>query len=187
MSQNQPELTEPLTARITNFTVEHVVIPSRRSYDEVIGAVEGRIGLYGNWEVIPHQLRAMNASWEQVADITGPLIGTSGFTAFVKMEQGVLLSLIGKPKRITQYVLGNHMIGVMMIEEQPEVGLYAPPKLLVYEDYSGQTFIAYDRIASFVKQYQNEQVSTIALLVDQKMEELAKAATGYDQDLSAEG
>lgn len=178
---------ELLTPQITRFTTEHVVVPSKRTYREVIGALEARIGVYGNWEVIPQQLAVMDASWEQVAEITEPLIGTSGFTAFVKMEQGVLLSLTGKLKRITQYSLGNHLIGVMMIEEVPEVGLYAPPKLLVYEDYEGRTFIAYDRIASLVSQYQNEQVTNVAQLVDQKLDELARAATGIDEEASAEG
>jgi uncharacterized protein (DUF302 family) len=164
--------------QVTHVTIEHVVMPSKHSYAEVIGALEARIGVYGNWEVIPHQLAAMNASWEQVAEITGPLIGSSGFTAFVKMEQGILLSLTGKPKRITQYALGNHLIGVMMLEEVPEVGLYAPPRLLVYEDYDGGVFVAYDRLTSLVGLYQNEHVTNVARLVDQKLDELARAATG---------
>src|ERR1051325_4290541 len=117
MSQGQIEKVETLNPpQITQIAVEHVVVPSTRSYADVIAALEARIGVYGNWEVIPRQLEAMNASWEQVAEITGPLIGTSGFTAFVKMEQGILLSLTGKPKRITQYSLGNATIGVLMVE-----------------------------------------------------------------------
>jgi uncharacterized protein (DUF302 family) len=164
--------------RITHVTVEHVVVPSNLPYADVIVALEARVGVYGNWEVIPHQLAAMKASWEQVAEITLPLIGTSGFTSFVKMEQGILLSLTGKQKRITLYALGNHLLGVHMIEEVPEVGLYAPPRLLVYEDYTGRTCITYDRLTSLVSQYENEQVTNMARLVDQKMHELALAATG---------
>ncbi len=164
--------------QITTMTVEHVVIPSQRTFDEVVVALESRIGLYGNWEVLPHLLAARGASWEEVAELTLPLIGSSGFTNFVKMEQGVLLSLTGKPKRINLYALGNHLLGVHMIEEVPEVGLYAPPRLVIYEDYHGQTFLAYDRIATLVSQYQNEQVSAMASLVDQKMHDLALAAAG---------
>lgn len=184
MSQSKEEQANIVSLpQITHFTVEHVVVPSKRSYAEVIGALEARVGVYGNWEVIPLQLAAMNASWEQVMEITHPLIGTSGFTAFVKMEQGVLLSLTGKPKHLTQYSLGNHMIGVLMIEQVPEVGLYAPPRLLIYEDYEGKTFVAYDRLVSLVSQYQNEEVTNIARLVDQKLDELAKAVTGCEQEM----
>ena len=84
MSQGEIQRVETLSIpqpHITHLTVEHVVVPSRYSYAEVIGALEARVGVYGNWEVIPHQLAAMNACWEQVAEITQPLIGTSGFTA----------------------------------------------------------------------------------------------------------
>ncbi|NJO81471.1 MAG: DUF302 domain-containing protein [Blastochloris sp.] len=177
MNQTIVEQEERAQVHQTQFTTEHVVVSSRRSYEEVIGGLEQRVGVYGNWEVIPHQLAAMHASWEQVAQITEPLIGSSGFTTFVKMEQGLLLSLTGKPKRITQYVLGNHLLGIMMVEEVPEIGLYAPPRLLVYEDYAGQTFVAYDRLVSLVHQYQNEQVTNVAQLVDQKLAELVLAVT----------
>ncbi|MBM7845198.1 DUF302 domain-containing protein [Herpetosiphon giganteus] len=165
---------------ITHFTVEHVVVPSRYSFEEIITALEARVGVYGNWEIIPHQLAASKASWEDVSEKITPLIGESGFTTFVKMEQGLLLSLTGKPKRIVQYVLGNPMIGVMMIEEVPEAGLYIPPKLLVYEDYDRRAFVSYDRTASLLSQYQNEQLTQIAKLVDHKLDELAKAVTGND-------
>lgn len=179
MSQsNTEEAGKNSPLRTIFLTVEHVVVQSERSYEQVIAALEERVGLPANWEVLPRQLAAMNASWEQVVERTQALIGTSGLTTFVKMEQGILLSLTGKPKRITQYSLGNHMIGVLMIEQVGEVGLYAPPRLLVYEDYEGRTFIAYDKLTSLVSQYQNEEVTNVAQLVDQKLEELAMEATG---------
>ena len=177
MNQTIVDQEEPVRVHTTQFTTEHVVVSSQRSYEEVIGALEQRVGVYGNWEVIPHQLAAMHASWEHVAQITEPLMGSSGFTTFVKMEQGLLLSLTGKPKRITQYVLGNHLLGVMMVEEVPEIGLYAPPRVLVYEDYTGHTFVAYDHLVSLVRQYENEQVINVAQLVDQKLDELVQAIT----------
>lgn len=165
------------------FTVEHIVIPSDRSYREVTGELEARLGPSGDWEILPQQLAARNLSWEEVAEFTLPLIGTSNFTAFVKMDQGTLLSLTGKPKRIAQYSIGNHLIGVQMIEEHPEIGLYAPPRLVVYENYEGQTFVAYDRLTSLVAQYHNETITTIAMLVDQKMDDLIREATGNYQDI----
>jgi uncharacterized protein (DUF302 family) len=182
MSHSTKQLETASSPIVTRFTVEHIVVPSSRSYEEVLIALEARVGIPGDWEVLPRQLASMHLSWEQVVEMTQPLIGTSGFTTFVKMEQGILLSLTGKPKKITQYSLGNHMIGVYMLEYLPEVGLYAPPRLLVYEDYEGHAYIAYDRLTSLVSQYQNEEVTNIARLVDLKMEELANAATGTGQD-----
>jgi len=96
------------------------------------------------------------------------------------MDIGTLLSLTGKPKRMSQYSIGNHLLGVQMIEEIAEISLYAPPRLLLYENYEGTTCIAYDQLASLVAQYQNEEVMNIARLVDQRLEALARAATGND-------
>jgi uncharacterized protein (DUF302 family) len=183
MLHSEREQVESLgSLHVTHFTVEHVVVPSRYPFDQVITALESRVGVYGNWEVIPHQLASMGASWEKVTEMTMPLIGTSGFTTFVKMEQGLLLSLTGKPKRIVQYILGNPMIGVMMIEEVPEAGLYVPPKLVVYEDYDGRAFVSYDRTESLLSQYENELVTNVARLVDQKLDELARLVTGNQSD-----
>ena len=177
MSQTQTEQ----GIRVTHFTVEHVVVPSEQSFAQVVAALEARLGLPADWEVLPQQLADRHLSWEEVADLTLPLIGTSGFTTFIKMDQGTILSLTGKTKRIAQYSIGNHLLGVQMIEEIPEIGLYAPPRLLVYEDYEGQTFIAYDQLSSLVAQYQNDQITSIASFVDQKLEELARGATGNRQ------
>lgn len=187
MSQTEKKAAERTGAtRVTSFVVEHVVVPSNNSYAQVTGELEARLGPPANWEVLPQQLAARNLSWEEVTDFTWSLIGTSGFTTFVKMEQGTLLSLTGKPKRIAQYSIGNHMIGVQMIEEQPEIGLYAPPRLVVYEDYEGQTFVAYDRLTSLVSQYHDDTVMSVARLVDQKMDELIRAATGNHQETQPE-
>lgn len=165
---------------ITSFTVEHVVVSSTRSFAQVIAALEARLGLPADWEVLPQQLAARGLSWEEVAELTMPLIGTSGFTTFIKMDQGTVLSLTGRPKRIAQYSIGNHLLGVQMIEAIPEIGLYAPPRLLVYEDYEGQTFLAYDQLSSLVAQYQDEEVTSIARFVDLKLEELARGAAGRE-------
>jgi uncharacterized protein (DUF302 family) len=165
------------TPRITSYTVEHVVVPSSQPFDELVVALERRLGLYGNWEMLPQQLASRKASWQEVTEATQALIGTSGFTIFVKMDQGTLLSLTGKPKRIIQYALGNHLLGVHMVEHIAEIGLYAPLRMLVYEDYEGGACIAYDRLSSLVSQYQNEEVIQVARLVDQKLEELAMQVT----------
>ncbi|SRR5579885_1411369 len=177
-----PEDEKEQAVRLTSFSVEHVVVPSKQSFAQVTAALEARLGLPADWEVLPQQLAARNLTWEEVADLTMPLIGTSGFTTFIKMDEGTVLSLTGKPKRIAQYSIGNHLLGVQMIEVIPEIGLYAPPRLLVYDDYEGRTFIAYDQLSSLVAQYHNDEVTNIARFVDQKLEELARAATDNEQE-----
>jgi uncharacterized protein (DUF302 family) len=113
-----------------------------------------------------------------VTQITEALAGTSGFTILAKLNLGGLLSLTGKPKKVAQYALGNPLLAVQMIEHAPEVGLYAPLRLVVYEDSAGACFIAYDRPSSLLGQYQQEEIDRIARQLDEKLAKLVAGAAG---------
>ena len=108
-------------------------------------------------------------------------LGTGGFSIFSKVEQGQLLSLAGKPRRVSQYAIGNPLLAIQMIEHVPEVALYAPLRLAVYEGEQGRTFVAYDRFSSLLSQYNRPEVTQIAQLVEQKLEALVAEATGGKQ------
>jgi len=164
--------------RVTQLTVEHVVVPSTQPYGATVQALEAQLGIWGNWDAIGLQLAEASASWQEVARITEALAGTSGFTIMAKINLGGLLSLTGKPKKVAQYVLGNPLLAVQMIEHAPEVGLYAPLRLVVYEDSAGACFIAYDLPSSLLGQYQREEVDRIALLLDAKLAKLVARAAG---------
>jgi uncharacterized protein (DUF302 family) len=120
-----------------------------------------------------------HASWEQITQAIEKRLGTSGFSIFGKVEQGLLLSLAGKPRGAGQYSIGNPLLAIQMIEHVPEVALYAPLRLAVYEGEQGKTFIAYDRFSSLLSQYERVEIGPIAKLVEQKLEQLvAEAAKG---------
>lgn len=99
------------------------------------------------------QAAAAHASWEQVTEAIEKRLGASGFSIFSKVEQGQLLSLMGKPKHVSQYAIGNPLLAIQVIEPVPEVALYAPLRLAVYEEEGGTTFVAYDRFSSLLSQY----------------------------------
>ena len=58
-------------------------------------------------------------------------------------------------------------------EHVPEVALYAPLRLTVYEGNDGRTFVAYEHFTSQLAQYQREEIMHIAQLVEQKLEALS--------------
>ena len=156
----------------THINIEHIVVDSNRSYEHVKEALEARLGVAEDLDELGRQLAAANASWEQVTQAMERQLGTSGFTIFSKVEQGTLLSLAGKRGRVSQYAIGNPLLAIQMIEHAPEVALYAPLRLVVYEDGKGRTFLAYDRFSSQLAQYQNEEIPPIARLVEQRVEAL---------------
>ena len=59
----------------------------------------------------------------------------------------------------------------------PEAALYAPLKLVVYEDEEGRTFVAFDSFVSLLVQYQREEVTQVAQIVEQKLEALVAEVT----------
>lgn len=162
----------------THITIEHVVVSSERSYEGVKASLEARMGLLGNTDEFVRQVAAAHASWEQITQAIEKRLGASGFSIFSKVEQGQLLSLAGKPRQVSQYAVGNPLLAIQMIEHVPEVALYAPLRLAVYEGEGGTTFVAYDRFSSLLSQYHRPEIAAVAQLVEQKLEALVAEATG---------
>ena len=149
----------------THITIEHVVVASNQPYEKVIDALEARLGPAENWEEIVRPLIAATASWELVTQTIEEHIGASGLTIFSKIEYSPLLSLAGKTSRATQYTIGNPLFATQMTRHMPEAALYAPLKVVVYEDEEGRTFAAFDSFTSLLVQYQHEEITQVAQLV----------------------
>lgn len=165
-----------------SITVEHIIVASNRSYEQVIDALEARLGPARNWEALRQHLRTTNASRERIVQALEESLGTGDFALFSRTDHGPLLSLQGKTSRATQYTIGNPFLAVQMTRYQPEAGLYAPLRLVVYEDEAGKTFVAYDSFISLLMQYQREEITRVAQLVEHKLEALvAEVTTGEDQ------
>ena len=162
--------------QMTKNTVEHVVVITRPSYEQVKASLEAQMNVLGNTDELMTQLVAAKASWDQVRETIENRIGPSGFAIFGKVEQGQLLSLAGKPRRVVQYAVGNPFLAIQMIEHAPEVALYAPLRLAVYEAENGGTCISYDRFTSVVARYPHPEVARVAKDVEQKLEDLVAQA-----------
>jgi len=161
----------------TRVTIEHIVVASNRSYEQVKTSLEAQLGVLGNTDELVRQVSAAHAPWEQVKEAIEKRLGTSGFSVFSRVEQGQLLSLAGKLRQVSQYAIGNPLLAIQMIEHVPEVALYAPLRVAVYEGEQGRTFVAYDCFSSLLSQYQDAEITPIAQLVQQKLDALVAEAT----------
>lgn len=169
------------TARMPRGTtlipVEHVVVSSKRPYQQVIDALEARLGPVVNWDAILHQAIDAKVSWEQLTQEYEAHIGPSGLTRFYQVSHSYL-AVLGKSSRATQYTIGNPLLASYMTRHTPEAALYAPLKLVVYQDEEGKTFVAYDRFSSLLAQYHNEKIDQTAQDVQHKLEALVAEAIG---------
>jgi uncharacterized protein (DUF302 family) len=65
-----------------------------------------------------------------------------------------------------------------MTQHNPAAGLYAPLRVLVYEDNRGRTYLEYDKPSSLFGQFNDDRITTVASLLDRKLEDLIAEAVG---------
>ena len=161
----------------TQTTIEHIEVASSRSYDQVTASLQERLGTFGDASKLRSQLSA-GASWAQIEKAIEGTLGSSGLSIFHKVEHGELLSAAGKPRRASQYAIGNPLLAIRMIQHEPGVALYAPLRLAVYEDGEGKCVVACDRFTSLLARYQHPEIASTAKLVEQKVDALVAEVTG---------
>jgi uncharacterized protein (DUF302 family) len=102
------------------------------------------------------------------------MVGDLEFVVLGKVDQGPLVSLLGKPKKLSTYLIGNPVLANRMFEQRPDVGLYAPLRVAIYEDDRGTSHFTYDRPTSILAQFEDGRIQAVAKILDQKMASLAE-------------
>ena len=154
-------------------TIEHVHVETEKPFAEVAAALEARMGKFD--PSVYDQLRngtdpeAIRKHLEQMA-------GPSGFMLFRTSDHGALLRLAGQTRKAVQYLLGNPLFALQMTRHDIRAGLYAPLRVLVYEDEGGKTCVEYDRPSSLFGQFGNAGVTEVATMLDRKLEQLVAEA-----------
>lgn len=94
---------------------------------------------------------------------------------FGTIDHGTLLSVFAKRTKAVQYVVGNPLIALQMTRHNVVAGLYAPLRVLVFEDEQGNTCLEYDQPSSLFGQFNDNRITSVAKQLDRKMEELVRA------------
>lgn len=105
------------------------------------------------------------------------MVGPSGFMLFRTSNHGALLRIVGKPRKAMQYLVGNPLLAIEMTRHAIGAGLYAPLRVLIYEDEDGKTCVEYDRPSSLFRQFGDERVDRVAASLDRKLEDLVATAS----------
>ena len=161
--------------RMTNsrFTVDHIRVTSDKSFDDVAAALVRQL--------VPEDAGlltelAAGGSPEAVRSKLKSPVSPSGQMLVGQVDQGLLLRLVGRQRKAVQYLVGHPLIFVQMAQHDGRVGLYAPPRILLYEDAAGKTCLEYDRPSSLFGQFGDERIAPVAAGLDRKLEALAAAA-----------
>jgi uncharacterized protein (DUF302 family) len=165
--QEEKEMTD------TRFTVDHVHVVTDKPFEDVTKAFEQQLGRFD-----PDVRRAATKSGDTEAEKAkiGAMVGPSGFMLFGTQDHGALLRLAGQQRKAIQYVVGNPLFALQMTQHDVRASLYAPLRVLIYETDEGKTCVEYDKPSSLFGQFNDDQIASVASMLDRKLEALVAAA-----------
>ena len=157
----------------SRFTVDHVRLTTDKPFEEVAQAFERQLGRFD-----PDVYKALAAGGdaEGASAKIEAMAGPSGFMVFATHNHGALLRLAGQKRKAVQYVVGNPLFAFQMTQHDIRASLYAPLRVLIYENEDGKTCVEYDKPSSLFGQFGNDRICPTAAMLDRKMEALAATA-----------
>jgi uncharacterized protein (DUF302 family) len=157
----------------SHFVVDHVRRATDKPFEEVASAIERQLGRF-NPDV--YKSLAAGGDAEGARTKIEAMTGQSGFMLFGTHNHGALLRLAGQKRKAVQYVVGNPLFALQMTQHDIRASLYAPLRVLIYENNEGKTCVEYDRPSSLFGQFGNDRISRTAAMLDKKLEALVTAA-----------
>lgn len=160
------------TVKRSTVQVEHIRIDSNRSYSEVRAALDRLVPKFDD------RIRVL-LQYGEIARVKAELEniqGDAGLVIFSIAPQGDWLQVQSGRRNSLQYVIGNVLIATQMIKINLAAGLYAPLRVVLYENKSGTATFEYDRPSSLWNQFGDEQVTEVAQDLDRKIYNVLIAA-----------
>jgi uncharacterized protein (DUF302 family) len=157
----------------SRFEVDHVCRATDKPFEEVANAFERQLGRFD-----PDVYKSLAVSGDAEAakaKIEG-MAGPSEFMLFGTQDHGALLRLAGQKRKAVQHIVGNPLFALQMTQHDIRASLYAPLRVLLYEDERGRTWLEYDKPSSLFGQFHDDQIAPVASMLDRKLEDLVAIA-----------
>jgi uncharacterized protein (DUF302 family) len=152
------------------IAVEHIRISTERSFTEVSRRLNDTLPKLD--ASVAEALQNGDQKRAKVYDESGPKL-----SIFEERDHGALLEIFGGRRNALQYEIGNPLTASKMTRYQLSAALYAPLRVVLYEDEQGRGVFEYDKPSSFFGQYGDERVSEVGRYLDDALEAaLRKAA-----------
>ena len=143
--------------------VEHLRIESGKSFADVRAALERSVP-----QLDPTLVKALADGDVERANREkeeGPEL-----SIFQVRDHGALLAIAGKARNALQYDIGNPVTASLMTRHQLASALYAPIRVVLYEDDAGHGVFEYDQPSTTFGQFGDEQVTAVAHGLDAALE-----------------
>ena len=89
-----------------------------------------------------------------------------------------MLRTAGLSRKAMQYEIGNPLTASRMTQHRLPAALYAPLRVLLYENETGRAVFEYDLPSSLFGQFGDERVTAVGRELDAKLERVLVEAAG---------
>ena len=151
------------------IAVEHIRISSGRPFAEVRRKLEGTVPKLDTG--IAEVLQSGDQECAKIYEENGPRL-----SIFEERDHGSLLQIWGRRRNAVQYEIGNPLTASKMTRHQLPAALYAPLRVVLFEDEQGRGIFEYDRPSSFFSQYGDEGVTEVGRYLDTALEAVLRKA-----------
>jgi uncharacterized protein (DUF302 family) len=160
-----------IPAAITSHTiaVEHIRILSGRLFAEVRRKFEVTVPKLDT--SIAGALGSGDQKRAKDYEDNGPKLSIFG-----ERDHGALLQIAGGKRNAVQYEIGNPFTASKMTRYQLPAALYAPLRVVLFEDEQGRGIFEYDRPSSFFSQFGDERVTEVGRYLDATLEAILRDA-----------
>ncbi len=165
-------LLDPL--KNSRFVVDHIRLTTVKPFDQVRTDFERQLGRF-DADAYTSLVAGENA--ETARTKIEAMAGPSGLMVFAIYDHGALLRVAGLTRKAVQYVVGNPLDAMQMTQHAIGASLYAPLRVLLYENDEGKACVEYDRPSSLFGQFGDDRIAEVASSLDKKLEDLAATAT----------
>jgi uncharacterized protein (DUF302 family) len=160
---------------IQEVHVQRVNIISTEHFDTVVARIDAQIG-HPDMAAFRKSFSAARNQTE-MEKVVDPATQPNGLMEFTRFNLGEVLQKENgtKKPRILRIIAGNPLIMKDMVKHVADAGSYAPVTILV-EERPDSVRISYDRMASYLAPYGNNDALKVARDLDAKVERILTEA-----------
>jgi hypothetical protein len=143
----------------TTITVQHVKIVLAQSFEKAREAFESIVPQFDAGILVLLRNGEIERARQQ-------LEGGPELAIFQSRDHGGVLKIAGLSRKALQYDVGNPLTASKMTRHQLAAAIYAPLRVVLYENEQGHAVFEYDKPSTLFGQFGDDRVTMVALGLD---------------------
>lgn len=154
--------------QIREVAMKHVIIETKKPYVDVCAFIEGKLGRLDQ----PMRDMLQNGQTDHLREAATRITRNYGLSIHYVAYHGKVLALNGPTENLKTYYIGDILSASRMTRVIRAAGLYAPLRVVIYQNALGGTTIEYDQPSSLFGQFHNPTTDTMGVSLDERMSKL---------------